>query len=617
MLWFNKLVRINLTNKTIKEEYIEDEILHKYLGGKGLGTHYLIKEINPKINAYDPQNSIYIAPGLFSGTGVPASSRYHVVTKSPLTNIHVDGSSGGHFGPELKLCGIDLLVIEGKSPTLVGIRIENGKIEIVDAAFVKGFGIYDTEIKVREQFKNNRLHIVSIGLAGENKVSFACLGNDFSRNIGRGGIGGVFGSKNLKFITTFGNCDITPENPKLFMEKIKETENWIHSNGWVAGTREKGTVGNLSFIHDIGGLPTRNFSGEDFKEYNNLSHEVLKDKLVQRLSCANCPVSCSKGYRESTYVKGSIEGPEFETLTLMGANLGINDLEGIAAFNYLCNQYGIDTMTCGGILGIVFEDYRKGLLNLEDFGLKKEMSLVEVGIQLIKDIVFRIGIGDEMAKGSIPTAIALGHTADDAPQVKGLDIAGYEPRISTGMALAYQTSDRGACHLRSFPLGREISGVLKPQVVIEGKAEFVSNQQNAKATEECLGICQFPYGIGINGQCLIDLINVGTNLNFTKAELDLIGERIWNMNRLFAIANGIDRKLDYLPSKFSSKGLKHGPGKGNKITLEMQDKMLDEYYQLRGWDKNGIPTIKKIQDLGIMDELDLYKKYMSEEDCNE
>ncbi len=617
MLWFNKLVRINLTNKTIKEENIPDKIMEKYLGGKGLGTYYLIKEVDPKVDAYDQNNSVFIAPGLFSGTGVPASSRYHVVTKSPLTNINVDGSSGGHFGPELKLCGIDLLIIEGKSDTLVGIRIENGKIEIVDASFVKGLGIYDTEIKVRKVYKNDRLHVVSIGLAGENKVSFACLGNDFSRNIGRGGIGGVFGSKNLKFITTFGNCDIKSKNQDLFVKKIKETENWIHSNGWVAGTRAKGTVGNLSFIHDIGGLPTRNFSGEDFLEYNKISHDALEPKIVKRLSCANCPVSCSKGYREDTYVKGSIEGPEFETLTLMGANLGVSDLEGIAAFNYLCNQYGLDTISCGSILGLVFEEYRNNTLDFEKFNINENMNLTEVGMQLIKSIVYREGLGDELAKGSISAAIALGRKAEDAPQVKGLDMAGYEPRISTGMALAYQTSDRGACHLRSFPLGREISGVLKPQDVIEGKAEFVSNQQNSKATEECLGICQFPYGIGINGQCLIDLINIGTGLNFNKEDLDKIGERIWNMNRLFAIANGIDRNFDYLPPKFANEGLKHGPKKGQKITLKQQDDMLDEYYSLRGWDKKGIPCIKKIKELEIFEELQLYEKYMSEENENE
>ncbi len=617
MLWFNKLVRINLTNRTIKEEMIPNQILEEYLGGKGLGTYYFLKEVNPILNAYDEKNSIYIAPGLFSATGVPASSRYHVVTKSPLTNINVDGSSGGHFGPELKLCGIDLLVIEGKSDSLVGIRIENGKIEIVDADFVKGFGIYDTEKTVREVYNNNRLHVLSIGLAGENKVAFACLGNDFSRNIGRGGIGGVFGSKNLKFITTFGNCDVIPENKDEFYKKCLETNTWVMSNGWVAGTREKGTVGNVSFIHDIGGLPTKNFSGEDFTDYNKISHETLEKKIVKRLSCANCPVSCSKGYREGTYVKGSIEGPEFETLALMGANLGVSDLEGIAAFNYLCNQYGLDTISCGSVLGLVFEEYRNNNLDFEKLGLNDDMNPAEIGIQVIKDIVFREGLGDEFAKGSIATAIALGHKAEDAPQVKGLDMAGYEPRISTGMALAYQTSDRGACHLRSFPLGRELSGVLKAQDVIDGKAEFVSNQQNAKATEECLGLCQFPYGIGINGQCVIDLINIGTNLNYNKTSLEAIGERIWNMNRLFAIANGIKRKSDYLPPKFSTEGLKYGPKKGQKITKETQDNMLDEYYQLRGWDKNGIPTVKKLKELKIFDQLESYKKYMSEENINE
>lgn len=614
MLWFNKLVRINLTDESIREERIEDDVLKSYLGGKGLGTYFLLKEVPPTIDAFDSKNSIYIAPGIFSGTAAPASSRYHVVTKSPLTNINVDGSSGGHFGPELKLCGIDLLIIEGCAHSLVGIRIENGKIQIVDADFVKGLGIYDTEKLVRATYENNRLHVLSIGLGGENKVAFACLGNDFSRNIGRGGIGGVFGSKNLKFITTLGNCDIQPDNPKLFMERTREANTWIQSNGWVKNTRKIGTAGGVIGMHSAGALPTFNFSGKDFPDYDKISHEVLESKIVKRLSCANCPVSCSKGYRESTYVKGAIEGPEYEALALIGANLGLNDLEGIAAINYLCNQYGLDTMTSGSVLGLIFDQYRKGKLDTETLGISEDMNLSQIGIHIIHLIANRKGLGDEFAKGSINTALAIGMKREDAPQVKGLDLAGYDPRMSTGMALAYQTSDRGACHLRSFPLGRELSGVLKPGDMTEGKADFVSNQQNAKASEECFGICQFPYGIGINGQCIVDMLNAGTGLNYTLEDVVTIGERIWNMNRLFAVANGISRSNDYLPSKFSTTKTDYGKGKGRCVSIEQQDEMLDEYYKLRGWNQNGIPTLKKIKQLGIYEFLTHYSSLMSKEE---
>ncbi len=601
MAWCEKLLRINLSDQTFAYESIPEEQLVKYVGGKGLATSYFIREVSPESDALSSKNNLYIAPGAFSGTPVPASSRFHVVTKSPLTGIYLDGSSAGHFGPELRACGVDLLIIEGRASDLTGVYLHHGKVEFLDLSTYKGLGIYDSEKLIREELHEDRIRVLSIGHAGEHMVRYACLGNDFSRNIGRGGVGAVFGSKNLKLIAVKGTRDITPSQPEAFMAAMNRAAAWIASNPWVPGTRERGTPGNVDTMSSKGIWPTWNFSGGDFKGAAKINHEVLKTKLVRRISCANCPVSCSKGYRESTYTKGEIEGPEYETLCLLGANIGLDDLEGIASLNYLCNQYGIDTMSTGCILGMVFDAIRRGTLDENVFGLTPDMDLTEKAMHLIALICERKDHGAVLADGSRATAEFL-HMEGEAPEVKGLDIPGYDPRASAGMSLAYQTSDRGACHLRSFPLGRELSGVLEPVGSTEGKAAFVSTQQNAKAAEECLGICQFPYGIGVNNSCITEMLSAFTGHEFTIEDLIEVGERIWNLSRIFSNLCGITRKDDYLPEKLTKNPMKYGVSKDQCMTREMQNTMLDDYYTLRGWTDNGIPTPEQIERLQITEE---------------
>jgi aldehyde:ferredoxin oxidoreductase len=569
-----------------------------YIGGKGLATYYFVQEVPANCDALSAENKLFFAPGAFSGSPVPASSRFHTVTKSPLTHIYLDCSSGGHFGPELAACDISLLILEGESSVLTGIEITSEKVSFHEVENLAGLGIYDTEKLIHEQFGGYGVRVLSIGLAGERCISYACMGNDFSRHVGRGGAGAVMGSKRVKFIAVHGNSDVIPSDPKAFKQALQETGTWISNNPWVPGSRAHGTAGNVATMSKLAIWPTWNFSGKSFDHAHLIDHEALEKKLVRRLSCANCPVSCSKGYRDTIYTDGEIEGPEYETLALLGSNIGLDDPDGIAALNYLCNQYGLDTITTGAVLGMIFDALRSGDLTYEEIGLSKKSSLTQQAMQLIKIIVENQGIGKVLAQGSRATATYLKREGD-APEVKGLDIAGYDPRASAGMALAYQTSDRGACHLRSFPIGRELSGVLSPGDSTEGKAEFVSTQQNAKAAQECLGICQFPYGIGINSDCIAKMLSTFTGEPYTVADLILVGERIWNMSRLFNCAQGISRKDDYLPKKISENPIQYGPIAGRRIDNPMQNIMLDEYYACRGWDAHGIPTASKIKELHL------------------
>lgn len=598
MPWTGKLLRIRLETQDCVEELIPEDILYKYIGGKGLASWYFINEVPPQTDPLSKDNSIFVAPGAFSGTTAPASSRFHFVTKSPLTGIYLDCSSGGHFGPELRSCGIDLLIIEGRAQTLTGLYIENREVRFIDAKDYRGLGVYDTEKRIHESLGNKRCRTASIGPAGENLVHYACIGNDFSRNIGRGGAGAVMGSKNLKFITVHGTTPVQPAEPGAFREAAAEVSGWIASNPWVPGTRAHGTAGNVESMSSLGVWPVWNFSGREFPGTSRIQHQELEKKLVKRLSCANCPVSCSKGYRDDSYTGGEVEGPEYETLSLLGSNIGLDDPDGIAALNYVCNQYGLDTISTGSVLGLVFDSFRRNISAYEDFAIDDSKSLTEQAMHLIEQICRREGKGNILADGSIAAAKLL-KMEGEAPQVKGLDIAGYDPRATTGMSLAYQTSDRGACHLRTFPLGREFSGNLKPGDSIDGKAEFVATQQNAKAAEECLGICQFPYGIGINHECIAAMLSVCVGRSYTVNDIVTTGERIWNLSRLYNVASGIRRKDDYLPDKLSSQPLTYGPTKGRRMSVETQDAMLDEYYSIRGWTRDGIPGKERIAALGI------------------
>ncbi|NQT60193.1 MAG: aldehyde ferredoxin oxidoreductase family protein [Bacteroidetes bacterium] len=598
MPWAGTLMRADLTSQTYRTEEIPKDVLRKYIGGKGLATWYFTNEVSPDTEPLGPDNVIYMAPGAFSGTTVPASSRFHLVTKSPLTGIYLDCSSGGHFGPEMRSCGIDLLILEGKSTELTGIYLNNHTVKFINAKEFSGLGIYDTEKRAADLIGDKRIHTASIGGAGERMVHYACIGNDFSRNIGRGGAGAVFGSKNLKFVSVKGSTPVIPANPELYPGKVKAVSQWIATNPWVPGTREKGTAGNVDSMSSLGVWPVWNFSGKEFPGAEKINFAALDKKLVRRLSCANCSVSCSKGYRDDVYTGGEIEGPEYETLCLLGPNIGLDDPDGIAALNYMCNQHGIDTISAGAVAGLVFDAVKRGLVEAAVFGFTSEMPLIKQAMHLLELICRREGVGEILANGSRATAEFL-HMEGEAPEVKGLDIAGYDPRATTGMSLAYQTSDRGACHLRSFPLGREFSGVLEPGDSMVGKAKFVSEQQNAKAAQECLGICQFPYGIGINHECIAEMLTVCVGHDYSVEDIVTIGERIWNLSRLFNAAAGISRKDDYLPKKISEEPLQYGPTKGRRMTREMQDTMLDEYYQLRGWESNGIPTPERIEKLGL------------------
>jgi len=604
MTWFHRLVRIDLARHTATAEEIPPEVIEAFVGGKGLGTLYLYREVAPHADPLGPENKVFIAPGALNGTLTPAASRYEMVTRSPLTGIYLDSNSGGHFGPELKLTGYDLVILEGQSPEPVAVVIRDDDVQFRDASHLWGRSVYDTETALRNELGDPCVRVASIGPAGERLVKFACVSNDYSRQIGRGGVGAVLGSKRVKAIAVRGTRVLPVADPDAFMAAVDAAIEQIFQNEWVPHKRKHGTMGSLDGMHTLGIVPVANFTRGVYEGIDRINSPVFDELVDARLACANCPMACSKGTRwQGGGPQDAIEGPEYETAALFGANCLVDDPQAIIHANLICNQAGMDTISAGTLVGMVLGAADEGLISWEELGLSPSMARGDMVISLLHQIARREGIGDVLAEGARAAGEALGFP-DLVPQVKGLELPAYDPRVSPGMALAYMTSDRGACHLRTYPFGRETSGVL-PWFSLEQKAEFVKRQQDEKAAQECLGVCQFPYGIGLLTDDLPNLLSAASGQAWTYERLCTVGERIWNLSRAFSAQLGVDRQSDYLPRRFSETPMPDGMGAGHALSRADQDELLDRYYHLRGWDNRGLPTLETWERLGLSGFADL------------
>jgi len=587
MARFHKLLRIDLERRTSRVEEIPSILEAQFLGGKGLGTAYLVRELDQGIDPLGPLNKFIIAAGPLTGTIAPAAGRFEIITKSPLTGIYLDCNSGGHFGPEMKAAGFDLIIIEGVSSSPVVLFIENDLVRFIDASALWGMEVYETERAVRKLTGNVEVRTLSIGPAGENLVKFASLANDFSRSAARGGSGAVLGSKKVKAIALRGTRDIPVHDLRELKAAVEVAKAVIFSNPWVAGQRKYGTVRNVGTVNLNGFLPVDNFTGGQLPSVKAIDELAYEERTGKILSCGECPVACAKGYTRNDL---RMEGPEFETVGLFGPNLGILDPDDIAYFNYLCNQYGLDTITAGSLIG--------GLLGTEHFPADST-GRREIVAGLLGKITRREGIGALLAEGPLVVAREMG-LLDQMPQIKGLGFPAYDPRISYGTALAYMTADRGACHLRSWPVGRELNGMWAADD-LDGRVAFVKSQQDDKAAEESLTVCQFVYGIGLLDPVLARMVNATTGEDWDLARMRVAGERCWTLSRVFSVREGISRKDDYLPRKFAEESVTKGPIAGKVISRDSQDYLLDRYYSLREWSADGIPEDSLLARLGLED----------------
>jgi len=601
--YVGKILRVNLSSGKTSSEDLNEKWAKLFIGGKGLGAKYLYEETKPRADPLSPDNVLILMTGPLVGTTAPCASKYAIYTKSPLTNTFLDSYIGGYLGAELKFAGFDGVIIKGKAEKPVYLWITDGKAEIRDAKDLWGLDIHETDKRIREKLGDKEVKVAAIGPAGENLARIACITVDVYRQAGRGGGGAVMGSKNLKAIAVRGRQGVSVPNIEEFIKLTNEiTKNDVltEDNLWA---KTDGTPSFLQMTQEGGILPTRNFQMGVFEHANDIDGDAVKKNFVRRRACYGCPLGCSNITRvkEGPFAGTVIEGPDYETLALGGSNCYINDVGAITKYNLLCDKLGLDTISTGDVIAFAMECYEKGLITKKDTnGLELTFGNVEAYIEMPKLIAYRKAIGNVLAEGVKKAAEKIGKGSDRfAVHVKGSEFPGYEPRGSIGMALAYATSDRGACHMRAWPVSNEVFGDMDP-FTTEGKAQLVIHGgigQNLYCAKWSLVICDF-YAIGWEN--IARLASAATGWKLSVDDMKVIGERIWNLIRMFNVREGLTRKDDTIPYRIANDPLKGGKADGHVVTLEDLNKMLDEYYKLRGWDKEGRPTKEKLKELKLV-----------------
>jgi aldehyde:ferredoxin oxidoreductase len=603
-----KIGWVDLTRGTVEDRALHEDTARKYLGGKGLGAHLLYENFKPGTDPLAPDNLLVFVTGPLTGTTFPAVSRSGVVTRSPLSGTFLDSYSGGVFGAQLKWAGFDALVIRGRAEKPCFLLVDEGEIRIHDAANLWGLTTTETETRLRRELTSQgegRLSMACIGPAGENRVRFAAILNE-RRAHGRGGAGAVMGSKNLKAVVARGNRKLALADEKAFRAIVRRCRETVLKHPMVG--REGhfprvGTMGTIDLTHTTGTLPTRNWQENTFPSTLEINGEAFLRYAVQPRSCFACPIGCS---RYTKAVRGGreflTEGPDYETMYALGANCGIHEPEVIIAGDQLCDDYGMDTISCGVAVGFAMECFERELITREDTGgLDLRFGNGDALLEMIHLIARKEGIGEILAEGVRRASERIPGSKDFAMHVKGLELPGYDPRGMKGQGLTYALSDRGGCHVRSNTLRTELLGIPEPvdRFSYQNKARMVREMQLNFVICDSMIACLFGT-LAIPPQDYAEAVRAATGLDLSPADLRTIAERAWTLTRLFNAREGFGRKDDTLPERLFTESSTSGPSKGQVVERESFERMLDEYYDIVGWDRQtGIPTPEKLKDLGL------------------
>lgn len=590
------VLRINLSTGDIKKEALDKELAKQYLGGRGLAEKMFANEVDHKIEPFDVDNKLFIAAGPLSGVQtVPTGGRYMVITKSPLTGTIASSNSGGRWGAELKFAGYDMIIVEGKSEKPVYISIVDEEVTIKDAAHLWGKMTSETtEMLLKEN--DPKAKVLNIGPGGEKLSRIAAVMNDLDRAAGRSGVGAVMGSKNLKAIVVKGSSKPEVADKDKLKEVVKRVNEKIRENGVTGqGLPTYGTAVLVNIINENGVFPANNFQQSTFAQAEEISGETLAEKyLVKRVGCYGCPIACGRHCKVDDIESG---GPEYETVWGFGADCGVSDLAAVIKANYWCNEVGLDTISASTTIASAMELYQRGLIKDEELdGLSLEFGNAEAVIEWTKRMGLREGLGDKMAEGSYRLGEMYG-APEYSMSVKKQELPAYDPRAIQGQGLAYATSNRGGCHVRAYLISPEILALPEKLDRFEanGKPEWVKIFQDLTAAIDSTGMCLFT-SFAMNADDYADIINAVTGYDFDAASLLATGDRIWNMEKLFNIDSGLGKADDTLPKRLLEEGIVDGPSKGS---LSQLDEMLPKYYDVRGWDTEGVPTEAKLAELGI------------------
>jgi len=608
-----RVLRANLTEgKLLIENLPPEDVLRKWIGGRGLGVYYMLKEVNPRVDPFSPENKAIVATGPLTGvTGIPSSGRWCSVTKAPLNNTIHDAQSGGKFGPRLKFSGFDIVIIEGRAERPVYLWLHDGKAEIRDAKHLWGRDTHDTTDTIIEELKPEvgvdeakNISVACIGPAGERLSRIACIINDKSRAAGRGGHGAVWGSKGLKAIAVYGNMKPPVAREELLEEVAVKSLEIIKKSPVTSQALPKyGTAVLVNVINAHGIFPTRNFRTGVFPGAGSISgekiaEEIMDWKIAEEEVCWGCEIKCARYTRiTKPPFTGEGGGPEYETVWALGADTGTSDLAAVSKANYLCNELGLDTISMGATIATLMELVELGKVPKEKLrGLRAEWGSGEALVELVWRTAYRSGIGDDLAEGALRLAQKYG-APELAMVVRGQELPAYDPRGAQGHGLAYATSNRGGCHLRAYIIAPEIVGI--PQLLnrfeTKGKAEWVKEFQDVFATIDSLVVCKFVV-FAYWADMLAEQLSTVTGWDVTVEEFKKTGERIYNAERVFNILSfGDGEDYDTLPKRLLEEPMPEGPAKGYVVKL---GEMLPDYYKVRGWVK-GRPTRAKLEELDL------------------
>jgi len=596
-------LKINLTTAEICKEPTDKELFRKWYGGRGVVSKLLYDNVPRDADPLGPENWFIVTVGVMSGCFSPAGSKIEFGSVSPLTNGHGDSNMGGHLGPMLKFAGYDMIIFTGISPKPVYLYIDNDTVEIRDAAEYWGMGSLDCE----EKFKKNLgedFEIATVGPSAENGVLFSCITHDFGRQAGRTGQGAVMASKKLKALAVRGNKGIKVHDlaalTKRNTDVILRTQNHPNMEPW----QKYGTAFFIKWSNDNGVMPTRNFSTTHFDEIEKIDGDQLVDNcLISDKACFGCWMNCGKYSKAVVPGKPEVrvEGPEYETGSLCGPNIGMNDINHVAYVNWMMDNLGMDTMSGGGVVAFAMECFERGYITEEQLeGHTLKWGSIDDVEHFLDMVVHRRGIGDWFANGTKRASEKIGRGSEKfAMQVMGQEMSGYDGRWAPGMLLSYMTADIGAHHNRSWTITVDIA---EGREEIAGRAPIVVYLQHIRPLFDVWCICRLFWGeLDITPDETVDAFNDITGWGVTMEEALRTSEMIWNLNRCHYLErNKADgRTFDYPPARSWEDKIPSGPGKGKGVTKEQVEQMLDEYYAARGWDAKGNPTRELLEDLDM------------------
>jgi aldehyde:ferredoxin oxidoreductase len=601
-----RILHVDLSAGRTWTEQLKEEYAKKYIGGIGLGMRLFLDHSKPGVDPFSPENPLVLATGPLSGSMVPTGGNGHAfVSKSPQTFGVGEAKAHGHFGTELKRAGYDAVIFYGKAERPVYLWIDDDAVQLMDAKGLWGKSPQETEDAIRKELKDFYIRVASIGVAGEKLVRIACVINDKSRACGRTGLGAVMGSKNLKAVSVRGSKDIVVANKDRMLELVKIQHERMKGPA-ARKYRTLGTPENVLVLNALGAMPTNNFTGAVFAGADKISGEYLNERYVAKvIACSSCAMRCEHVtvVPEGPY-KGTTTRIEYEPLWAIGPNCGVGNLDAILKGMDLSNYYGLDAISIGGLVSFGMDLYEHGLINKDQVGLDLKFGNSEAMIEMIKRIGTREGFGDILAEG---VKIAGEKMGGDAPKyavhIKGVEMTGYDIRGLKTAALGYAVSFRGADHNRHGAYGPDVAGKVDRFKAEKGRGKLVKETEDLYTIIDSIIVCKFSRGTYYEGyKDLAALYSAVTGIEMSDEDLRKAGERINNLGRLINIREGLTRKDDHLPWKVMNVPIPdEGPSKGSFVSQEDLDILLDDYYEVRGWTKEGVPTMEKLTELGMED----------------